>query len=78
MIRGLFNKDQDVIFLDAIIEPLKKTVAYKGCKITAQKKLVFFCKFCLTSLIFLALVLLSSSSRDALSPVCGIFLDKEQ
>ena len=40
-IRKLYNKDQEVMFSDAIIEPLQKTFAYKGCKITAQKKLVF-------------------------------------
>ena len=29
------------MFSDAIIEPLQKTFAFKGCKITAQKKFFF-------------------------------------
>ena len=29
------------MFFDAIIEPLQKTFACKGCEITAQKKLAF-------------------------------------
>ena len=39
-IRRLYNKDQDVMFSDAIIEPLQKTFAYKGCTITKQKKIL--------------------------------------
>ena len=35
-IRRLY-KNQEVMFSDAIIEPLQKTFAYKGFKITAQK-----------------------------------------
>ena len=34
-IRRLYNKDQEVMFSNAIIESLQKTFAYKGCKITA-------------------------------------------
>ena len=30
------------MFSSEIIEHLQKTVGYKGCKITAQKKIVFF------------------------------------
>ena len=55
-IRKLYNMDQEVMFSDAIIEPLQKTFAYKGCKIT-EKKAFLFCKFCLTSRIFLVSVL---------------------
>ena len=40
-IRRLYNKDQEVMFSDTIIEPLQKTLVYKGCKIIAQKKLFF-------------------------------------
>ena len=40
-IRRLYNKDREVMFSDAIIEPAKKPFTYKGCKITAQKKFVF-------------------------------------
>ena len=40
-IRMLYNKDHEVMFSDTIIEPLKKTFAYKGCKITPQKKVFF-------------------------------------
>ena len=29
------------MFSDAIIEPFQKTFAFKGCKITVRKKLVF-------------------------------------
>ena len=29
-IRMLYNMDQEVMFSDAIIEPLQKTLAYKG------------------------------------------------
>ena len=39
--RKLYNKDQEVMFSDAIIEHLQKTFAYKGWKITAQKKVFF-------------------------------------
>ena len=38
-----------------------KFFAYKGCKIAAQKICCFFIEFCLTSKIFLVLVLLSIS-----------------
>ena len=41
MIKRLY-KDPEVMFSDAIIEPLQKTFAYKGCKITAQKSQFFF------------------------------------
>ena len=37
-IRRLYNKDQVIMFSDAIIEPLQKTFAYKECKITESKK----------------------------------------
>ena len=46
-IRRLYNKDQEVMFSDAIIEPLQKTFAYKGCKISAQKKFFVFANFAL-------------------------------
>ena len=58
---GEFCKDQEVMFSDANIEPLQKTLAYKGYKITAQKKCFFFCEFCLTSRIVLVSVILSAS-----------------
>ena len=41
-IRRLYNKDQEVMFSNASIEPLQKTFAYKGNKITAQKKCFSF------------------------------------
>ena len=41
-IRRLHNKDQEVMFSDAIIKPLQTTFAYKGCKINSQKKGFFF------------------------------------
>ena len=47
-IRRLY-KDQEVMFSDAIIEPLQKTLAYKGCKITVEKKLVFSANFALVA-----------------------------
>ena len=37
-IRRLHNKDQEVMFSDAIIKPLQKTLAYKKFNITVQKK----------------------------------------
>ena len=40
-IRRFYNKDQEVMFSDAIIEPLQKTLAYKGCKITAKNSLSY-------------------------------------
>ena len=64
----LYNKDQEVIqqesggyvfWRDYRASP--ETLAYKGCKITPQKKFAFFIKFCLTSRIFLVSVLLSVS-----------------
>ena len=41
-IRRLYNKDQEVMFSDAIIDPLQKTFPYKGCKITTRKKKFLF------------------------------------
>ena len=40
-IRRLYNKDKEVMFSNLIVEPFQKTFAYKGCKITAQKKCFF-------------------------------------
>ena len=72
-IRRLYNKDQHVMFSDAILKPLQKTLAYKGCNITEQKK-KFICEFCLTSRIFWYRCYYPHWSRDAFSPICGIFL----
>ena len=46
-----------------------KTFTSKGCKIAAPEKKKFLDEFCLTSRIFWY----PHQSRDALSPVCGIF-----
>ena len=51
-IRRLYKKDQEVMFSDAIIEPLQNLFAYKGSKITVPKKCVVFCEFCLISRFF--------------------------
>ena len=40
-IRRFYNKFQEVMFSDAIIEPLQKTFAYKGCKISAHNYFFF-------------------------------------
>ena len=65
-IRRLYNKDQEAMFSDAIIEPLQKTLDYKGCYITAQKnKLFFFCKYCFTSWIFWYWFYHPHQSRDS-------------
>ena len=53
--------DQVVMFSDAIIESLQKTFAYKGCKITAQKNLLFSANFALIGGFFFVLVLLSGA-----------------
>ena len=58
-INSLYNKDKEVMFSDAIIEPPQKTFALKGVKSPRKKSLVF-CKFCLTSRILLVSVLLSA------------------
>ena len=50
-----------------------KRWSQKGCKIAAQKSLIFN-KFCLTSRNFLYWCYYPHRSRDALSPVSGIFL----
>ena len=50
-----------------------KTFDYKGCKIAAQKKLVFG-KFCLTSRICLSLVLLSTSVKRCFVSYAGFFI----
>ena len=57
MITRLYNTDQEVMFSDTIIEPLQKTYAYKGFKITAHK-LLFFSP---ANFAFLVSVLLSAS-----------------
>jgi hypothetical protein len=51
MIKRLY-KDPEVMFSDAIIEPLQKTVVYKGCKITAQKSYFFSANFALLARLF--------------------------
>ena len=43
-----------------------KTFAYKGCKIDAQNKNLFFCKFCLTGRIFFCIGATNCSSREML------------
>ena len=70
-IRRLCNKDHEVMFSDAIIEPLQKTFDYKGCKTTAH----FFLSadFALLTGLFWYQCYYPHRSRDALSPVCGFF-----
>ena len=41
-IRRLYNKDQENMFSNAIIESLHKSFDYKGCKITALKSFFFW------------------------------------
>ena len=50
-----------------------KTFAHKGCKIVAQEKLFFLVNFDLIAGFFLYRCYYLHWSRDALSPVCGIF-----
>ena len=51
-----------------------KTCAHKGCKIAAQKKKSFSANFALLVGFFWYWCYYPHRSRDALSPVCGIFL----
>ena len=44
-IRRLYNKDQELLFSDTIIEPLQKTFAFKGGKIIARKKVCYSANF---------------------------------
>ena len=78
-IRRLYNKDQVVIqqasggyVSNEIIEPLHKILAYKGCKITAQKKF-FFVNFALLAGFFWYWCYYLHWSRGSLSSVCEIF-----
>ena len=63
------------LFVPISQSPMSK-LAYLGCKMAVLKKVFFFfCKFCLTSRIFLVSVLLSASVERCLVSVCGIFSD---
>ena len=74
-IRRLYNKDQEVMFSDSIIEPHQKTLAYKGCKITAQ---IFFFFFFLRIFSyhqdFFGICASIRIGQEMLSPECGIFV----
>ena len=72
-IRRLYKEDQEVMFSDAIIEPLQKPFAYEGCKITAQKEVCVPENFALLAGFFWYCCYYPHWLRDALSSVCGIF-----
>ena len=50
-----------------------KTFAHEGCTIAAQKKLVFSANLALLAGFFWYRCYYLHRSRDALSPICGIF-----
>ena len=75
MIMRLYNKDQVVMFSDAIIESLQKTFAYKGCKITAQKNLLFSANFALIADFFFGIGATIRIGQELLClPYAGFFL----
>ena len=55
------DQDQEVMFSNTIIESLQKLFAYKGCKITVQKKVFFSANFALLAGFFFVLLLLFAS-----------------
>ena len=61
------------MFSDAILEPLQETFAYKGCKITAQKKVSFSENLALLAGFFGYWCYYPHWLKDALSSVCGVF-----
>ena len=54
------------------------TFSHKGCKIAAQKKFVFSANFALLAGFFWYRCYYQHRSRDALSPVCGIFYGRKE
>ena len=62
------------MFSNAIKEPLQKTFAYKGCKITAQKKLVFSSNFAFVAGFF-CIGATNRIRREMLCLLCVGFLD---
>ena len=79
MIRRLYKNDQEVLqqgsggYTTRIRRKKKKTFAFKWCKITAQKG-IFSANFALIAGFFWYRCYYPHRLRDALTPVCGIFL----
>ena len=65
--------DQEVLFSNAIIEPLGNFLLLKGAK-SPRKKVSFSANFALLAGFYQYRCYNLHRSRDALSPVCVIFL----